>query len=96
MFCANCKYNDGLVYTSFPVQYKCTIDNTFYRGDHQCDKEFVPAKKGIWKIHGSYHDSETNRIEIIFRCSLCCRIQGCITDYCADCGANMEEEVEDE
>lgn len=37
MTCANCKYNDGLVYTSIPPQYRCTITNNFHYGYEFCE-----------------------------------------------------------
>lgn len=35
--CANCKHNDGLVYTSFPPKYRCTITNNFHFGYEFCE-----------------------------------------------------------
>ena len=35
--CATCSLNDGVVYTSNPPCYKCTIDGQFYYCDHSCD-----------------------------------------------------------
>ena len=39
--CANCEYNDGIVYTSLPPQYKCTLTNKFHFGDDRCDADEV-------------------------------------------------------
>jgi len=54
MFCANCKYNDGLVYTSYPPQYKCTITNEFHFGDYQCDVDLdeieYPEEARDWRL----------------------------------------------
>ena len=36
--CANCPLNDGLVYTSFPPQFKCTVTNEWHFGEHQCGR----------------------------------------------------------
>ena len=46
MICANCKYNDGLVYTSIPVQYKCTITNEYHIGGYNCDIKLLPK---LWE-----------------------------------------------
>ena len=35
--CANCQHNDGLVYTSFPPKYRCTITNNFHFGYEFCE-----------------------------------------------------------
>ncbi len=35
--CANCQHNDGLVYTSFPPKYRCTITNNFHFGYEVCE-----------------------------------------------------------
>ena len=35
--CSNCPFNDGLVYTSFPPKYKCTITDEFHLGEYICD-----------------------------------------------------------
>ena len=39
--CANCEYNDGIVYTSLPPQYKCTLTNKFHFGGDKCDADEV-------------------------------------------------------
>ena len=36
--CSTCKYNDGNIYTSFPVKYFCTLNNTYYTCRHTCSK----------------------------------------------------------
>lgn len=41
MNCANCKYNDGTVYTSFPPKFKCTITDEFHEAYGDCDVDFV-------------------------------------------------------
>lgn len=50
--CAYCEYNDGMVYTSIPQKYKCTITNEFHLGDDDCnvesEVEFEPIKRGQW------------------------------------------------
>lgn len=45
MNCANCEHNDGMVYTSFPPKYRCTITNEFHFGDDDCNVEFAPMEK---------------------------------------------------
>jgi len=37
--CSSCEYNDGNVYTSIPVQYKCKFTNEFHFGTFECDCE---------------------------------------------------------
>lgn len=49
--CSNCRFNDGLVYTSNPPKYKCTFDNEFYAGYHTCHLDLTPVvrcEKCIW------------------------------------------------
>jgi len=60
------------------------------------DIQFTPrADHGEWLIYGGGRE-EDGRVVIIFKCSVCGRLQGCITNYCADCGAEMGiEGVED-
>lgn len=36
--CSNCDNNDRMCYTSNPIKYKCTIDNTFHYAYDSCDK----------------------------------------------------------
>lgn len=43
MKCANCEYNDGMVYTSLPPKYRCTITNEFHFGDDNCNVDFAPV-----------------------------------------------------
>lgn len=35
--CSNCGHNDGMVYTSNPVKYKCTLTNGWHTADYKCD-----------------------------------------------------------
>lgn len=35
--CSNCGHNDGMVYTSNPVKYKCTLTNEWHTSDYKCD-----------------------------------------------------------
>lgn len=35
--CSNCGHNDGMVYTSNPVKYKCTLTNEWHTADYKCD-----------------------------------------------------------
>lgn len=35
--CSNCGHNDGAVYTSNPVKYKCTLTNEWHTSDYKCD-----------------------------------------------------------
>ena len=43
--CSNCRFNDGLVYASNPVKYKCTFDNNYYEGYHSCHLDLVPVTR---------------------------------------------------
>lgn len=82
--CAYCKYNDGMVYTSIPPKYKCTITKEFHLGDDDCNVEFTPVKHGHWIWTGSCQV-----------CSICDEEQyGVDTGryYCPNCGAKMDGE----
>ena len=35
--CSNCAHNDGMVYTSNPPKWKCTLTNEWHEGDFKCD-----------------------------------------------------------
>ena len=46
MFCGTCSLNDGSVYTSDPVMYRCTVDGKYHFGNERCtykDYDFVPV-----------------------------------------------------
>lgn len=83
MNCAYCKYNDGMVYTSIPPKYKCTITNEFHLGLDDCNVEFAPVKHGRW--------INVNDDSSAFRCSVCGEISCCNSAYCNVCGAKMDE-----
>ncbi len=34
--CSNCGHNDGMVYTSYPVKYKCTLTNEWHEASYTC------------------------------------------------------------
>jgi hypothetical protein len=36
--CSNCGHNDGMVYTSNPVKYKCTLNNQYHEAGHTCEE----------------------------------------------------------
>lgn len=40
VFCASCPFNDGMVYTSLPPQYKCTKTNEWHLGSYGCGKVY--------------------------------------------------------
>ena len=80
--CADCKYNDGFCYTSFPPHYKCTITNEFHFGDYECDIEFKPQIIGYWE------DCSNG-----WMCSICHRDNSSDTEYCPHCGAKMRNGV---
>ena len=37
MICGICDKNDGMIYTSIPVQYRCTVTGEYHFGNHQCN-----------------------------------------------------------
>lgn len=41
--CGDCEYNDGLCYTTYPAQYRCTITGKLNFGDHECNLDFTPV-----------------------------------------------------
>lgn len=41
--CQNCRFNDGMAYTSNPVKYKCTFDGEYYEGMHPCHLDLAPV-----------------------------------------------------
>lgn len=43
MNCAYCKYNDGMVYTSFPAKYKCSVTGGFHLALDDCNVDFEPV-----------------------------------------------------
>lgn len=84
MNCAICKHNDGLVYTSIPVKYRCKITGEFHEGWYNCDVEFVPVRHGKWV--------EVNDDDSLYRCSVCGELSCCNSPYCGECGAKMDGE----
>lgn len=42
--CSNCEMNDGMVYTSYPAKYICTISGYFNEGTHLCDLDDILDK----------------------------------------------------
>lgn len=40
VFCASCPFNDGMVYTSLPPQYKCTKTNEWHLGSYGCGRVY--------------------------------------------------------
>lgn len=40
VFCSNCPFNDGMVYTSLPPQYKCTKTNEWHLGSYGCGRVY--------------------------------------------------------
>lgn len=45
MNCSRCDKTDGLVYTSLPPKFKCTITGKFHVGTDECDVEFMPTER---------------------------------------------------
>ena len=73
MKCINCKYNDGMVYTSMPPKYKCTITKEFHLGDDDCNVEFAPVKHGHWIEAPQEMQNEENlkNDNKLYICSFC-------------------------
>lgn len=86
--CANCQYNDGVVYTSIPPQYKCTITNEFHWNNDKCNVEFAPIKHGHW--------IQVDNRDCCYKCSECGFLRDAyildVANYCPQCGARMEGE----
>ena len=82
MKCAYCDYTDGLVYTSMPPKYRCTITNEFHLGFDDCDVEFTPVRHGKWES-----------VQYGCVCSVCGKRKEQFSDnFCANCGAKMDGE----
>lgn len=85
MNCANCKYNDGMLYTSIPPKYRCTITNEFHLEDDDCNVEFETVKHGKWEV---VHDS--NGVHHV--CPHCGEWRYHSKQlYCGNCGAKLDE-----
>lgn len=39
--CSNCEMNDGVVYTSNPPKYRCTLSGYFNEGTHVCNLDDI-------------------------------------------------------
>lgn len=39
--CSNCELNDGMMYTSYPPKYRCTIFGSYNEGTHTCNLDDV-------------------------------------------------------
>ena len=50
--CQNCRFNDGMIYTSNPPKYKCTFDNQYYDCLHKRHLDLKPTKSGKWIDRG--------------------------------------------
>lgn len=37
VYCRYCPFNDGMIYTSYPPKYRCTITNEYHFGDETCN-----------------------------------------------------------
>jgi len=99
MNCVSCKYNDGMVYTSIPPKYKCTITNEFHLAFDDCNVKFAPVKHGRWigVEYDGYADG--NPVYDVWECSECHGEHygeyDTLPPYCKDCGAMMDEEVQE-
>ena len=43
--CCNCPFNDGLMYTSNPVQFRCTKTGEWHNADYVCGKLHISYVK---------------------------------------------------
>lgn len=82
MNCAICKHNDGNIYTSIPVKYRCKITGEYHESWYNCDVEFAPVRHGRWEQVG----------DNTYRCSVCGEISCCNSPFCSECGAKMVNE----
>ena len=90
MICANCEHNDGMVYTSNPPMYKCTITGEYYHGFHECEVEFVPVKRGRWIIDREFGNDVMSNEQMVI-CSECGKgIFWGKQNYCPNCGSRMD------
>ena len=80
--CDDCKYNDGVCYTTYPVQYRCTITDNMHTAGYECDVEFKPEIVAHWE------DCSNG-----WMCSACHRDNSNDTEYCPHCGARMTNGV---
>lgn len=92
MNCANCHFTDGLVYTSMPPKYKCTFDNNFYDGWHQCHLELAPVGHAAWIVVDGYYSYSLTCNIPMYRCSNCKNEEYYKTNYCPNCGFKMDLE----
>nr|DAW02853.1 MAG TPA: zinc-ribbon containing domain protein [Caudoviricetes sp.] len=90
--CGNCPFNDGQCYTSLPPKYKCTFDNEFYDGAHECHYEFKPVIHAVWYEGDGYVDfvGEDSFMFPTYRCSNCKCEEEYMSDWCPNCGAKMD------
>ena len=87
--CAYCEYNDGAVYTSIPVKYKCTITGEFHLALDDCNVEFAPVKHGRWL---DFQPAPWG--QVYETCSVCGVRQAndkVMDNFCGVCGAKMDE-----
>ena len=93
--CAYCKYNDGMVYTSMPPKYKCTITKEFHLGDDDWNVEFEPVKHGHWieAPQEMQNEEDLKNDNKLYICSFCdagdVHSITQIVPYCWNCGAKM-------
>lgn len=92
--CADCCFNDGLCYASLPPKYKCTFNNEFYYGAHECHYEFKPVINAVWYEGDGYVDFDEydSFMRPTYRCSNCKREEENMGDWCPNCGAKMDGE----
>lgn len=81
MKCAYCKYNDGVVYTSNPPKYRCSVTGEYHLALDDCNVEFAPVKHGQWE---QYLDEGLK-----WKCSKCGSRFATPWRYCPNCGAKM-------
>ena len=94
MKCANCEHNDGMVYTSTPPKYRCTITNEFHLGGDDCNVEFAPVKHGRWiknEDRSGWHCSCCGKDDLYAYPYTENNERELQDFYCPNCGADMRE-----
>lgn len=81
--CGSCEHTDGLTYTTYPSQVKCTITGEYHFQNDICNIEFKPVKCGCWQWDGFVYDMP-------WQCSECGVFSEYESSYCPNCGAKMD------
>lgn len=43
--CSNCERNDGMIYMSNPMKYRCTLTGDFHEANYICNLEDIKSKE---------------------------------------------------